>query len=389
MRRGCRKAVTAMGLVWAITLASCSSDPSTPTAGTVTSTVTSTTVTPTTVTPTTVTPTTVASTTADRETERSARLGAAVSARTLEGSDAALVTRHFDSVTAENAMKWSVVRPSATDWDWAEADAIVDFAEREGLDVRGHTLVWGQPAGNGMPTWLVETTDPAAFSDAVLEGIATQVARYRGRVQRWDVVNEPLEPLNGDLQENLFFQRMGPDYIEQALRAARSADPDVELWINETATEYLPEKGDGLVELVRQLTERGVPLDGVGLQTHLFVDVPIPSGSIADLIGRLRTLGVEVALTEVDVPGGSVNRDADAQLAMWGQVVDECVVAGCVELTTWGVTDAHTWLDDPGIRADIPFLQAFAVPSRPLLFDEDGRPKPAFDVVTDALRDGG
>ncbi len=333
-------------------------------------------------------PTTTATTTSAAPVpQRVARLGAAVSAERLAPAepDAKLVARHFDSVTPENAMKWSTTRPSATTWNWVGADAIVEFAERSGLDVRGHTLVWGQPSGNGMPAWLKETLNPADFTAAVLDGIDTQVTRYRGRVQRWDVVNEPFEALSGELQKNAFFERMGPDYIEQALRAARAADPDAELWINENATEYLPAKADALVELVRGLKGRGVPLDGVGLQTHLFLDAPLPAGAIADLIGGLRELGVDVALTEVDVPGGSANRDPTAQQALWKQVADECVAAGCVELTTWGVTDASTWLDSPTVRAGIPFLESFTVPTRPLLFDESGQAKPAFDIIEEAL----
>ena len=285
-------------------------------------------------------------------------------------------------------MKWTVVRPTATTWDWTGADAVVDFAQREGLEVRGHTLVWGQPSGNGIPPWLNALTDRDAFRAAVLDGIATQVGRYRGRVQRWDVVNEPLILMGGGLQQNVFAQRMGSDYIELALRATRSADPNVELWINENATEYLPSKADELVELVRDLKSRGVPLDGVGLQTHLTVDLPLPAGAISDLVGRLRVLGVQVAVTEADVPGGSPNRDADAQVAMWKQVAQECVTSGCVELTTWGVSDAHTWLDDSGSRQNSPFLQAFPVPTRPLLFDEKLRAKPAFQAVEDVLTKG-
>ncbi len=322
---------------------------------------------------------------------RTARLGAAVTAKRLESDPAyaALVAERFDSVTPENAMKWSVARPTATTWDWTGADAAVDFAQRKGLQVRGHTLVWGQPSGNGIPAWLDAMTDPGEFTAAVLDGITTQVGRYRGRVQRWDVVNEPLNPLDGDVHRNVFVERMGPDYIERTLKAARAADPNAELWINENGTEYLPAKAEGLVELVRGLKAQGVPLDGVGLQTHLFVDGPLRAGGISDVVGRLRALGVEVAVTEADVPGGSPNRDAAAQEAMWRQVAQECVSSGCVELTVWGVSDADTWLDDPGLRQTVPFLAAFPVPTRPLLFDENLKPKPAFQAVEDVLAPGG
>jgi endo-1,4-beta-xylanase len=314
------------------------------------------------------------------------RVGAAVDADLLRSDEAyaAAVARHFTSVTPENAMKWSVIRPAPGRWNWSDADSIVHFAQRHGLQVRGHTLVWGQRGGNGLPGWLRDTTDPGAFRGAVVEGITTEVARYRGRVDRWDVVNEPLATTGTVLDPNPYLERLGPGYLALALTTARAADPHAELWINENLTEYLPAKADALVELVGRLRAEGAPLDGVGLQTHLFIDVPLRPGAVGDVVRRLREQHVKVALTEVDVPGGPT-RDTAAQAALWARVVRECRDAGCEEVTGWGVDDGHTWLDDPANRAGNPALAAFPVPTRPLLLDQAYHPKPTYEAVVNAL----
>lgn len=314
------------------------------------------------------------------------RVGAAVDVHFLRSDEAyaAAVARHFTSITPENAMKWSVLRPAPGQWDWSDADTIVAFAERHEVEVRGHTLVWGQSGGNGLPGWLRETTDPDEFRTAVVEGITAEVARYRGRVDRWDVVNEPLATTGTELDQNPYLERIGPDYLAVALTTARAADADAELWINENLTEYLPAKADALVQLVRDLRADGIPLDGVGLQTHLFIDVPLRPHAIEDVARRLREQHVKVALTEVDVPGGPT-RDPAAQARLWARATEECLDAGCEEITGWGVDDGHTWLDDPANRAGNPALGAFPAPTRPLLLDPAYHPKPTYKAVVEAL----
>ena len=162
------------------------------------------------------------------------------------------------------------------------------------------------------------------------------------------------------------------------------ADLDAELWLNEYAVECLPAKADALVGLVRSLVAPGVPIDGVGLQTHLIADIPIAPGSFGLLVERLRRLGVEVAITEMDVPTGPT-RDSTAQATIYTQITGECPEAGCSEITVRGVDDSHTWLDDPGIRAALRTLTAFPVPCTPLLLDPDYRPKSAYRAVATQL----
>jgi endo-1,4-beta-xylanase len=319
--------------------------------------------------------------------ERTVIIGAAVDAERLrdEPAYAEAIRTHFNSVTAENAMKWSRLRPAPGEWRWDDADAIVDFATEHGLEIKGHTLVWGQAGGNGVPDWLAEMTDPTQFRAATLDGITTEVDRYKGRVDRWDVVNEPLAILSGDLDNNVFLQRIGPDYLDLAFRTAHEADPDAKLWLNETAVEYQPAKADALVELVKGLKERGVPIDGVGIQGHMTVPLPLPGGTIENLLRRLHDLGVDTALTEVDVPVGP-SRDEAAQAETYRQLLSECLAAACIEMTTWGVDDAKTWLDNPRQREANPLLATFALPSTPLLLDPSFRPKPAYDAVAAVLR---
>lgn len=298
------------------------------------------------------------------------------------------VRRHFTSVTTENALKLSVVRPSPTTWNWAPADEIVDFADANGLDVRGHTLAWVNESGsqNGLPQWMRDLTDPVAFRTAVFESVDEVVGRYRGRVDRWDVVNEAFEYPLGLLAPSAF-DRLGPDYIAELFTAAHAADPDASLWLNEVFTDLFPGKADALVQLVASLRQRGVPIHGVGLQTHMTLSPAAPNpGSISGLVTRLRNLGVDVAITELDVPLGPA-RTEQAQVAIYRQVATECLVAGCSEITVWGVGDGFTTLDSDGQRANNPFLSAFfSLPSKPLLLDTNLQPKAAYAAVVETIQ---
>ena len=317
-------------------------------------------------------------------------MGAAVEADDLAGNAAYAdaVRRHFTSVTTENALKLSVVRPSPSTWNWGPADTIVDFAAANDLEVRGHTLAWVNESGsqNGLPTWMRNLSDPGEFRAAVFESVTEVVGRYRGRVDRWDVVNEVFEYPVG-LPAPSVFDRLGPDYVAELFTAAHAADPDASLWLNEVFTELFPAKGDSLVALVATLRSRGVPIHGVGLQTHLTLTPAAPNpGSVSGLVTRLRNLGVDVAITELDVPLGPL-RSEQAQVDIYRQVATECLAAGCSEITVWGVSDANTTLDSVGQRQNNPLLSTFfSLPSTPLLLDVALQPKAAYAAVVEAIQ---
>jgi endo-1,4-beta-xylanase len=263
----------------------------------------------------------------------------------------------------------------------------VAFAESNGMTVRGHTLAWVNESGsqNGLPQWLREVTDPGAFRTYVLDGVAEVVGRYRGRIDRWDVVNEVFDYSSERLAPSAY-DRMGPDYIAEMFTAAHAADPDATLWLNEVFTELFPAKADAIVRLVATLRDRGIPIHGVGLQTHLTLTPAAPAaGSVSGLMSRLRDLGVDVAITELDVPLGPA-RGEQAQVDTYRQVVTECLLAGCSEVSTWGVSDSFTTLDSAAQRQNNPFLSAFfSLPSKPLLLDTNFEPKAAYQAVVRAM----
>jgi endo-1,4-beta-xylanase len=293
-------------------------------------------------------------------------LGAAVTWSTLEQDPElkALVPRVFDSVTPENDMKPERMWPERGEYAFGPADALVGWARDNGLRVRGHTLVWHQQ----VPQWLRrDDWTPAALERTMTEHIRTTVARYRDRVDTWDVVNEPFTD-QGELRtgnDAPYLPVLGRRYIEVALRAARAADPQARLFVNEIGAETGGPKLDALVALARDLTARGVPLDGIGLEFHLTADVPPARRRLQRTIERLAGLDLDVEVTELDVAGG-------APAAIYADVGAACAaVARCRRVTIWGVSDRDSWLG-----AD----------QRPLPFDARLRTKPAWPALTRELR---
>jgi endo-1,4-beta-xylanase len=292
------------------------------------------------------------------------------------GPYATTLAREFNSVTPENALKWYTVQASPGAWEFGPADAVVAFAEAHGLEVRGHTLVWAQDSYT--PAWVRAITDPDELRARVTEQIETVMTRYRGRIHRWDVVNEPLASVGTGPSDSVFWEVLGPGWVADAFRTAHEVDPDAELWLNEYGTDWVPGKHAALVAMLRDLIAEGVPVHGVGLQMHrLGVAAPDPTTLQAQL-RDFTDLGLEVAITELDIPTAPTDPDALVKQAeAYARIVDACLaVAGCREITTWGLTDASTWLDALGI---------FPTPTRPLLFDDSFQPKPAYHAVRERL----
>ncbi len=285
----------------------------------------------------------------------------------------ALALRAFESLTPENELKMERVQPRRGRFSFAKADAIVNFAVRRGKRVRGHTLIWPQQS----PPWLRRGRWSAPELRGVLENhVRTVVGHFRGRIDTWDVVNEPLSPGGGwRAGEAPWLAVLGPEYVALALRAARAADPRAKLFVNEFAVEHPGPKLDALVALVRRLRAQRVPLDGVGLQLHTNLALAPSRARLTAALRRLAALGVEVELTEVDV-GTSAGRGTGAQrlaaqARAYGGFARACrAVIACGRITVWGVSDRDSWLG-PG--------------DRPLLFDDRLAPKPAHRAVLRAL----
>ncbi|WP_086664701.1 endo-1,4-beta-xylanase [Lentzea kentuckyensis] len=295
-------------------------------------------------------------------------VGSAVAAQTLnsEADYRSVLTREFDSVTPENEMKWAVVEPNRGQFNWSGADAIVNYARQNGKTVRGHTLVWHSQ----YPNWL-NNLGSSELRSVVQQHINTEMGRYRGRIRAWDVVNEMFND-DGSRRQSIFQQRMGDSYVADAFRWARAADPSAKLYINDYNTEGVNAKSNALYNLVRTLKQQGVPIDGVGIQTHLSTQYGFPT-SMRQNIERLAALGLDVAITEADVriPLPADSTKLNTQANYFKQIWDAChAVSRCVEFTTWGFTDRHSWV--PG---------TFPGEGAACLYDTNLRPKPAYTRI--------
>lgn len=330
-------------------------------------------------------------------------VGAAINECQVMGqapTEVEIVEKHFNTVTTENAMKWERVHPEPGRYDFDIADRIVEFGESHGIQVVGHTLVWH----NQTPQWVFQDDEGNSVSrDTLLasmrDHISTVVGRYRGRVAGWDVVNEPFED-DGSLRDSPWRSIIGDDYIAKAFQYAHEADPDAGLYINDYS---LPNEArrDGAVALIKSLQEQGVPITGIGMQGHYQLNWPSLT-QLDSAIEAFAGLGIDVMITELDINvlpqviGGAEITDSVAwsadidpykeglpenvqeQLAeKYGQLFHSFLehADDITRVTFWGVSDASSWKNDWPVTGRTNY---------PLLFDREGKPKPAFYAVVDA-----
>lgn len=333
----------------------------------------------------------------------------------LVSRDIALVQAQFNQITAENDMKWQLIHPreGADGYDFGPADAFAAFGEKHGMQLVGHTLVWHSQtpnwvfAGTNPPPATATSTNapgprrfgggfgpysgPRASRDELLQRmrdhIHTVVGRYKGRVRVWDVVNEALADggATNVLRRSLWLEIIGPDYIAKAFQYAREADPEAVLRYNDYGLEN-PVKRRKLITLIRSLREQGVPVHAIGTQAHVNVGTTFEAMDAA--LTEMATLGLPIHVTELDVnsaQGGQRGTGADVAAnaaTTQGGLVDNAearlaeAYAGLFRafvkhrdsvkmVTFWGANDGVSW------RAN----------AKPLLFDGENRPKPAFDAV--------
>lgn len=311
----------------------------------------------------------------DDETVRRPLMGAAVRSATLaqEPGYADIAGSRFDLLTPENEMKWDVVEPQRNGFDFRAPDAIVNFAVAHGQTVHGHTLAWHQQN----PAWLTDGGfTRAELVDILTNHIATIVGRYRGAVSVWDVVNEAI----GDdalVRPSIWTTGIGADTFDLAFRAARAADPNAKLYINDYNIEAPSRKSDALYALVAGMVARGVPIDGVGFQTHRTLGSITVTG-LGSQFARYAALGLDVAITELDVrvPVPASAADLALQADTYAVARDACVAApNCASITTWGFTDKHSWIPSffTGLGAALPW-------------DANLVPKPAYAVIAPLFR---
>lgn len=286
-----------------------------------------------------------------------------------------VLVREFNMVTPENAMKFEVVHPERDHYDFTQADEIVQFARDRDLLVRGHTLVWHQQ----LPSWLTEGEFTREELKAILrDHIYTVVGHFRDRVSVWDVVNEAFND-DGTLRDTIWLRGIGEEYLELAFRWASEADPNARLFYNNYGGEMAGKKADETYEFMQKLQDRGVPIDGVGLQMHVGLNNAPTAAAVAENMRRFDRLGLEVQITEMDVQiqngTGTTGERLHAQAEIYGEMLRVCQIEpNCNTLVMWGFTDAHSWI--PSFTGN---------DDSPLIFDEFYRPKPAYYELVEVL----
>jgi endo-1,4-beta-xylanase len=282
------------------------------------------------------------------------------------------LVREFNAITPENAMKWDRIHPFERRWNFDPADQLVEFAAAHRMRIHGHTLVWHRQ----LAPWLTPALSRGEVVRALASHVETLVGRYAGRIAAWDVVNEAVADDGRRLRDTFFLRTYGAGYIAEAFRLAHAADPGARLYYNDYGAEGAGPKSDAVYALVRHLLDEGVPVHGVGLQMHLRATSPPEPAAITANVARLRALGLEVRISEMDVRIRRVRQDDPLarQRLVYRDAIAACVgTSGFTDVTFWGVTDAHSWIH-----------RAFGKDA-PLLFDRDYAPKPAYFGVRAAL----
>ncbi|MEM2401602.1 MAG: endo-1,4-beta-xylanase [Candidatus Bathyarchaeia archaeon] len=301
-------------------------------------------------------------------------IGAAVERGLLNIPDyAQILKREFNILTTENALKFGPVHPQPNMYSFGDADYIINFAESNGMKVRGHTLVWHHQ----LPDWITQGKyTREEWINILREHIMTVVGRYRGRIYAWDVVNEAIDD-SGTLRDTVWLRNIGPEYIEMAFRWAHEADPQALLFYNDYGAEGLNAKSDAIYNLVKGLLEKGVPIHGVGLQMHISLENPPSPEEVAANIKRLNELGLEVHITEMDVRIRMPAKweDLIKQAEIYRDILKVCLSAdNCKAFVMWGFTDKYSWI--PG---------SFSGYGAALIFDESYTPKPAYYYIAATL----
>jgi endo-1,4-beta-xylanase len=285
----------------------------------------------------------------------------------------AVLADEFNVLTPENDLKHERLQPGRGVFDFARADALVQFAEANDMRVRGHTLVWHRQLASWLTSgsWAVDTVK------ALLQDHITNVVRhFRGRIAAWDVVNEALAD-DGSLRSGFWYDHLGREYVELAFQWARAEDPDAALFYNDYSLEWGGAKTDSAYALLSDLVARGVPVDGIGFQAHFAVGQVPSRDDLVATFSRFAALGLLVHLTELDVrlPLPVTSENLATQAEDFARVVGVCLATStCDTVVLWGVTDADSW-----VPATFPgYGQA-------LIFDSQYRPKPAYWAIHDLL----
>jgi endo-1,4-beta-xylanase len=295
-----------------------------------------------------------------------------------------VVIKEYNSVTAENVMKWSTIHPSQNTYNYTDADYIVDFCQTNKKRAFGHVLMW-----HGYnPAWLETFVgDSAAFENLMKTHIQTVVGHFKGKVAAWDVVNEAFDDSgNMRVAESIWAKKLGKDYIARAFKYANEADPAALLFYNDYGQEYSVNKLQGILNMVADFKKRGIPIHGLGLQMHLGLNAS--DNGLLTAISEYGKTGLKIHFSELDINLTNGTKNASLTLTPALQALQKAKYKTVAEyyqkiidpkqqfgITTWNVGDADSWLRNTIQKNEYP-----------LLFDENYKRKPAYYGFIEGLR---
>ncbi|MBD3268340.1 1,4-beta-xylanase, partial [bacterium] len=303
-------------------------------------------------------------------------VGAAVSGFRLkhDAEYRSVLAREYNMLVAENDMKFHRTHPKEDTYTFVNADAIANFAQKQGMKLRGHTLVWHR----AVPDWLEEKEWKAGeLSEMLREHILKVAGRYKGQMHAWDVVNEAMTN-QGEWRDSFWYKHLGKDYLFNAFRWAKQADPEAKLFYNDYSAAVLNKKSDAIYDLVKEMQGKGIPIDGIGFQLHVKAAKYPNIASMRKNIRRLAALGMEVHFTEIDarLKLPTTKEQFEQQARCYRELLELCLSEpNCKAFLTWGFTDRYSWV-----------YKHFEGYGDALPFDKNYEPKPAYHAMIDVLR---
>ena len=308
-----------------------------------------------------------------------------------------ILIRDCGVIVPENELKWQSIRPSPTTYDFTRADLLVDFATTNGLAMRGHNLMWHN--NQWLPAWT-QSYDygPSPATEAarlIREHVTTVCQRYAGRILSWDAVNEAVDPATGGLRQTIFAQKMGSAeaVLDLVFATARQVLPTAQLVYND----YMSWEGGndahraGVLNLLAGFRARGVPVDALGVQSHIGVYSIDPATGMGrreetrwrTFLDQVVAMGYDLIITEFDVRDDALPSDIalrDQGVASYARAYLDLMFSypRLREMLAWGMVDSYSWLQSFAPRAD-------GRPVRPNPYDSSYQRKPLHQSIADAF----
>jgi endo-1,4-beta-xylanase len=313
---------------------------------------------------------------------RGRRFGAAVATKYLneDVSFRNLVLRECDIIVPEWEMKWYYVEKRPGLYDYSACDELAAFAEANGKELRGTTVIWHM----GLPDWAKDRLKEAGGWDLALTYMDTVMSRYSG-IKSWDVVNEAVEPFDGrddGLRQSPWLDAFGPGYIADSFKRAAEIAPHAQLVYNDYGTEHNAtwnkNRRTAILQLIDRVRKSGGRIDALGLQAHLRLGDPWDPAAFAAFVRQVEATGIRLVITELDVRADRMlgnDEVVDGKVAdMYMSFLDTVLGnSRCDTVITWGLTDRYS------------FHRRRNKQDRPLPFDQDYRPKKAAEAIVLAL----